>query len=251
MATLKRERPQDTMTPQDNRYLIETYLAGAFEPPKTAVDRIYDDLYRRIVSLDLPPGSELTRVALCEEYSVSQTPVREALQRLERVNLVEVKPQSGTKVAFINVEEVKQNHFLRESLEFEVVRTLAEQTIDGLIPRLRTLVTMQGQLEGYDQDTMNLFSRLDEVFHRTLFEAAGQGRLHHLVRSMSGHMDRIRRLHLPTEGKVRSVISSHTDIIDAIEANTPDLAVSHMRSHLKGTLAQLDNIRAAHPQYFV
>lgn len=233
-----------------NSYLIKSYLEQSNEVPRTAVDRVYDDLLRRIVELELPPGSPLVRGELCQEYQVSQTPVREALLRLEQVGLVNVKPQSGTEVSYIDIQQLEQNHFLREALEFEVVRRLAAAPDAELVARLRTLVDMQSQVATGAQEDMVLFVKLDEQFHRAMFDALGQKSLHKLVRSRSGHMDRVRRLHLPSEGKIRSVLDGHRRIINAIEGGSPDHAYTVMREHLMGTISRVHSLSTEFPEYF-
>ncbi|MGB0662385.1 MAG: GntR family transcriptional regulator [Pontibacterium sp.] len=238
------------MASSDQIHLINTYLEGVTEAPKTAVDRIYNALHEQIVSLTLTPGMPLIRHDLCAEFNVSQTPVREALQRLERVGLIKVKPQSGTEVSYIDLKQVKRNHFLREALEFEVVRRLAQSPDPALIQKLTTLVDMQVQLANGNDEEMGLFTRLDQAFHQTMFAAVEQKELYDLVRSMAGHMDRIRRLHLPSEGKVRNIINLHRRIIECISQGDEQAAIAAMRIHLEGTLSQLDTIYHANRQYF-
>lgn len=239
------------MSQNSNNFLIKNYLESVGDKPRTAVEKVYEDLLRRIINLELPPGKALTRGDLCKEYQVSQTPVREALLRLEQIGLIKVKPQSGTEITSIDIEQIEQNHFLREALEFEVVRRLALKPNKELIKHLRSIVDMQEQVSTGDSMDLMLFAKLDEFFHRSMFEAAGQIQLHELVRSRSGHMDRIRRLHLPHEGKIRAILESHRKIIDGIEANDITEAVNSMREHLSGTLTRVQSLKDEFPDYFL
>ena len=88
-------------------------------------NQIFDHLRREIVSLRLAPGTVLSRPALAESFGVSQTPIRDALLRLEAEALVTVHPQSSTMVAPIDVEQAHEAQFLRIALECEVSRTIA------------------------------------------------------------------------------------------------------------------------------
>lgn len=235
---------------QKNNYLIKNYLEQSNDLPRTAVDRVYDDLLRRIVSLELPPGSQLVRGELCSEYKVSQTPVREALLRFEQVGLVNVKPQSGTEVSYIDIKQLEQSHFLREALEFEVVRQLTQIPNERIVSQLREIVAMQEQVSTADSEDIIMFAKLDELFHRSMFSAIGHEPLYKLVRSRSGHMDRVRRLHLPSEGKIRSVLAGHTAIIDAIASGSQDKAFEAMRDHLAGTISRVRILQEEFPEYF-
>jgi DNA-binding GntR family transcriptional regulator len=62
-------------------------------------------------------------------------------------------------------------------------------------------------------------------------------------------MDRLRRLHLPLNGKAESILQQHFDIVEAIGKRDPELAEDRVRRHLGGTLSQLIDLRAKYPQY--
>jgi len=69
------------------------------------------------------------------------------------------------------------------------------------------------------------------------------------VRSRSGHIDRLRRLHLPSPGKAQDIVRHHKLIVKAIDAAEPDEAQKHLRTHLSGTLSELARIRSRYPEY--
>ncbi|KEA65686.1 Transcriptional regulator, GntR family [Marinobacterium lacunae] len=216
---------------------------------RSAVDRVYDDLHRRIVDLELPPDTTLTRGELCSDYDVSLTPVREALLRLEQLGLVKIYPQSRTIVTRIEVSRLKQSHFLREALECEVVRRLALEHDAALITKLHAIIDLQEQCAA-DPEQIATFSKLDELFHEILFKAVDQLPLFTLSRSMLGHMARVRRLDLPSEGKTRNVIEVHRHIVDSIASGDPQQAMEVMREHLQGTIARIGTLRQAYPDFF-
>ena len=87
---------------------------------------VYSEIRLRIVSLQLPPETTLSRAELAEQFNVSQSPVREAMQRLEQDGLVASYPQSRTVVTRIDPSQISEEHFLRVAVECEVVRRLAE-----------------------------------------------------------------------------------------------------------------------------
>jgi DNA-binding GntR family transcriptional regulator len=78
---------------------------------------------------------------------------------------------------------------------------------------------------------------------------AGAPDLWALIRSRSGHIDRLRQLHLPAPGKAEAIIRDHTRILDAIEAGEADAAQDAVREHLSGTLAQVTEIKRRFPHY--
>jgi len=216
---------------------------------RQAAPQVFEWLRERILSLELAPGTVLSRAELAASHGLSQTPVRDALMRLGEEGLVDIFPQHATVVSRINLGAAQQAHFLRRAIELEVVRTLALQPDAALIGRLRaTIAAQKGLSEAKD---MAGFTLQDQAFHRQMYEAAGVAALWDLVRRMSGHIDRLRRLHLPTAGKTRAVVRDHAAIVDAVAAADPDAAQDALRQHLSGTLGQVDEIRRLHPQFVV
>ena len=105
-----------------------------------------------IVSLELTPGTVLSRTELADKFGLSSTPVRDALSKLGEEGLVDIFPQHATVVSRISVESALQEHFLRRSIELEIARTLAKQRNYGLISQLRsTIADQQNQSENYPQ----------------------------------------------------------------------------------------------------
>lgn len=211
--------------------------------------RIHNDLRQRILSLELPPGTSLLRSELAEVYKVSQTPLRDALQRLEQEELVQIFPQSGTVVTLIDVPKVKQAYFLRLSLETEVARHLAEIEAAEVIARCHSVLGLQRTLGG-DGNQLRLFQEMDEHFHGVLFRGAGQSDLHDLIRVRSGHLDRLRRLQPHSEEKIRDILEGHRAILDAIERKDPSEAMAAAREHLRKPDDWVEQYRVRHPAYF-
>ena len=234
------------MPPSSSRRAPAATIAR-LDRDRQAAPQVYERLRNQILSLDLPPGSPLSRLALAQQFGVSSTPVRDALMRLEEEGLVDVFPQHATVVSQIDVLRAQQAHFLRLSLELEIVRTLALDHDDRLIERLLGTIALQRQhAKAGDFES---FSDADNLFHQQLYDATENLELWKLVRSRSGHIDRLRRLHLPTPGKAQEIVSLHRLIVKAIDEGKPDDAQARLRKHLSGTLGYLDHIRKQFPQY--
>jgi len=210
--------------------------------------QLYEVLRERIVSLQLVPGAPIHRSDIAAEFGVSQTPVREALLRLQQEALVDVFPQSATAVSRIDLARAEQAHFLRRAVELEIVRQLAQQPDPLLVAKLQEQVDRLEQARAAGD--WKAFTQADQAFHEAMYRAAGQEELHHLVRCRSGHIERLRRLHVPSPGKARKVVADHRAILAAIAAGAPEQAQARLREHLSGTLAHVGEIRAAHPDYF-
>lgn len=235
---------------EDRLLSTGSFLPGRAESAAApAAQRIYDTLRERIVSLELPPGATLSRVELAKVFDVSLTPIREAMQRLEQDGLIRIIPQSKTVVTKIDIAQLYETHFLRVAVESEVARRLAEKPDPAILKKARAILTMQETLVDNFEE-INLFNDLDEAYHQTLFAGVGQLNLHAMLKAKAGHLSRVRRLDLPKEGKVRTIMKGHWAVLEAIEAGDPLAAQEAMRQHLAGSVKRIEEMRREHPNYF-
>jgi GntR family transcriptional regulator, rspAB operon transcriptional repressor len=220
---------------------------GRLDRDRQAAPQVFERLRGMIISLELPPGSPLSRAALAEQFGVSSTPIRDALMRLEEEGLVDVFPQYATVVSRVDVRLAQQAHFLRQAVELEIVRGLALSHDATVAANLNRTIALQQQFA--KAGDFEKFMTADNEFHAQLYAASDKQDIWALVKSRSGHIDRLRRLHLPSPGKAQDIVRHHKLIAKAIGAGEPDEAQKHLRTHLSGTLSELAQIRARHPEY--
>ena len=96
------------------------------EDPSLA-KRAYEQLERMIVLLELPPGGTLSEVSLSRRLGIGRTPIREAIKRLEREELIVVLPRRGIMVTEINFAQHLKLLEVRGQLELLVARTAAKR----------------------------------------------------------------------------------------------------------------------------
>lgn len=211
--------------------------------------QVYNDLRRRIIDLELVPNTVLSRAELATFYNVSQSPLREALQRLERDGLIKVHPQSKTLVSMIDVQQLKETQFLRVALEIEVASRLAETENSDPVKRASMIIRMQEACLNDDSQT-DLFNEMDRAFHTCLFEAVGMENLNELLVGKLGHLARCQRLELPKAGRMEAIILGHKEILQAIESGDANEAAKATRQHLTGTILRISTLQAENPEYF-
>lgn len=223
-------------------------LARQPDKSRQAAARVFEQLREMIVSLELPPGSVINRQELQARFGFSSTPVRDALTRLAEEDLVAIFPQSATRVTLIDVAAARQAQFLRRAIEQEAVRILAALPEKDFVSGLKEIIERQKKAAA--KGDVDRFYAHDHDFHRTMIEAAGAPDLFTLVRQRSGHIDRIRRLHLPVAGKMQQIVRDHGMIVRALVAGDAAKAQAHVRDHLSRSLAYSPALREKHPGYF-
>ena len=216
---------------------------------KSMVDQAHTLLQNAIIFSKLPPGQVLKERELCDILSISRTPIREALLRLQEDGLVEIFPQAGTYVSRISIEAVHESQFIRVALEMATVGYAARHGTPEWQTKTRRLVEKYKQaLEWEDFD--ELFD-LDEQFHRSIAEFRFRDRLWKMTNSAKAHMDRVRRLSLPYRDRRLAIAAEHTAVLDAIITREEAQAVEAMRRHLNTVFRDLERVRTEHGEYFV
>jgi DNA-binding GntR family transcriptional regulator len=127
------------------------------------------------------------------------------------------------------------------------VHQLAQQESPGLVEQMKGVIAQQAALA--TSQRYGDFVNADRAFHRLMYEAGGVLGLWDLVGRVSGHVDRLRRLHLPTAGKTEAILRDHRAIVRAIEAQDPAAAQTALRKHLSGTLSAVNEICRQYPDY--
>ena len=213
----------------------------------SVVDQLYTMLRTAIIDNALCPGARISEAEVALQHGVSRQPVREAFITLANEGLLEIRPQRGTYVAKISLPAVMDARFVREAVEADIVRLLAQSPDPELITLLERQVDRQmGLIGGSARD----FMEEDEIFHRTLAEGAGKGNAWRIVVEMKAQMDRVRFLssmHFP----VGRLIDQHREVMAAIAEGDPDRAERAMRRHLQGILTDLPVIKQEQPEYFL
>jgi GntR family transcriptional regulator, rspAB operon transcriptional repressor len=210
--------------------------------------RVYLSLREAILSLAYPPGTLLRKHQICERLGVSRSPVAEAIARLASDGLVDVIPQSATRVSRFSMEEISEAAFMREALELAAVAKVAcERTDDQLAQLLRNIRLQQLLVEDGDTDG---FYQADEAFHALLMEFTGFPGVAMTVSAISLRLKRPRLLILPEEGRPMASAREHAAIVEAIREKDPVAAQSAMRFHLSQLVSRFEPLGKQHPELF-
>jgi DNA-binding GntR family transcriptional regulator len=201
--------------------------------PSTAA--IARDLRHRITSGRWPLGSRISDKQVAAELEISRTPVREALLMLQSEGLVVTRPQSGTFVVDLTVNDIRQICQTRSILETGALRLAAAGVADNL-PRLG-LILSRASVALADRDYAGC-DELDCEFHEALVAGSGNA---YLEKAYSALSDRLRALRhrLPYEhDRMARALAQHRRIIDFWTLGRIDDAVSELAMHV-GNVGQL------------
>ena len=195
---------------------------------------LVDRLRIEILTGRLRPGEKLTEQSICGNFSVSRTPVREALKNLEAEGLIEMIPNRGAFVVGFSAEEIHDLFILRMHSEMQALCWAIER---------RTEAEMEAIEESFD--FMRFYTERGDIkrmrpinadFHKQI-AAASHNRIiiENLTRTQqyirfSSHVTPYRETDLET------ILNEHEAIFIAITANDPVAGAAAMKSHIENSI---------------
>jgi DNA-binding GntR family transcriptional regulator len=208
---------------------------------KQAAAPLSTDLFQRIkediLSGKLKKDQKLIEQAICNEYKVSRTPVREALLQLEMEGLVVTVPNRGAFVAGMSAQELEDMFTLRRIYEIQAVRWAVERITDEEMDALEeTFEFMEFYTMKGDVDKM---LNINVNFHQTIYRASHNRMLQHLLSSFQAYI-RHRAQDIPQkEEYLGQVLEEHRRIFQAFRDRDVEAGARAMEIHM-------DNSRRRH-----
>jgi DNA-binding GntR family transcriptional regulator len=186
-------------------------------------------LSQAILSGQIAPGTRLREGTLAEQFSVSRTPIREALIHLSAIGLVEAEPNRGATVLRLTLEDVAEVYHVRALLESESAALAAQRSSAELAGLLGKACDQMRELHNAPASEQ---LAADTFFHYTIAEASGSSRLHALIRQVSAIPEAYRSSIPYTGDDMLEAERQHRGIAAAIGLQHKAQARALMRSHV-------------------
>lgn len=196
-------------------------------------DEVYDALYNQLMSLRIPPGGRVSVDNLVRTLGVSQTPIREALSRLEAQGLVVKTHLVGYRAADqMNRARLEQLYELRLLLEPFAARRVAELHDKNVIEELKSLDLQMRNVRASDQRTAyGEFATRDAAFHNFIAKSCGNELVYESLLRLHVHVHLFR---LFFHSRATSEANSeHAELIESINEGNGPRAENAMRLHIE------------------
>lgn len=212
-----------------------------FDKP-SLTDRAYQQIRNDILVGKMPPGHKLVVNDLVEEWKISATPIKEALNRLVTEELVEVVPRRGMRVKEYDAESVREIFEIRLMYELHCCR-MAVERIDEHPEVLEELTATLAKSRALIDDELNFVAsyHLDEIFHTLLVSLCDNrkmireyDRLHANIITFSFFV----RSHSPV-WRQKATYEEHENILKGLINRSADEMERAMRCHLENTANDL------------
>lgn len=215
---------------------------------------VYNQLRHEIENLELKPGEELDVLSIADRYGVSRSPVRDALLRLKRDCLVDIFPQRGTRVSYINIHQITEERFMRRSLELNALELLLDKSMSSVEKQAFSALLESNLLKQHAallaDDPIELLKGDDEL-HHMFFSAVDLEEVWSILKAHTGNEYRIRMLSYMDRGIADSVEEQHRELIDAIISGDKDKAIDLDKKHLLKINDELNGLRETFSEYFI
>ena len=197
---------------------------------KRRADDIAEALEERIFNGTYADGDRLDEVRLAEHFGVSRTPLREALQRLARSELVELIPRRGAFVRQPGPVDLLEMFEAMAEIEAACGRLAARRISDEALVALHDAnLKCQSAVDRQDPDAYYVEN---ERFHQIIYQQSGNSYLASEATELHRRLKPFRRQQLRLRGRMAQSMSEHEAIVGALEQGNRNKAADALRDHV-------------------
>lgn len=201
--------------------------------PVSLGNEVYEALYAQLMSLKISPGSRISVDSLVRSLGVSQTPIREALSRLEAQGLVVKTHLVGYSAAEqMDRARLEELYEMRLLLEPFAAGRLASRRDAGIVAELKALdAQMRGEGQIQSRASYGEFAKKDAAFHNFIARSCGNQLVFDSLQRLHTHVH-LFRLYFHARATTEANLE-HAELIAAIEDGEPSRAEAAMRHHIE------------------
>jgi DNA-binding GntR family transcriptional regulator len=202
--------------------------------PVSMVDGVYDNIYERLMSLEIAPGARISIDVLARDLDISQTPVREALSRLEREGLVRKAHLIGYSAApQLTRKQFEDLYEFRLLLEPEGSRLAARNMTQASLAEIEAAAAdmLNGSPPVDRNSRYSRFARADAHFHDAVLRIGGNNVIRQALFSQHVHLHIFRLMfHVRVTAEA---LDEHECLLVAFRDHDPAAAEQAMRDHIR------------------
>jgi DNA-binding GntR family transcriptional regulator len=191
-----------------------------------ARERVASVLRKAILTRELREGTEITLEGIASQLGVSNTPVREAFQMLNRDGLIKQRPNKGAIVLGIDTQFIRDHYETRAILEEAAAGAVCRNGAD--ISEIRN--AHESARNAFAIGDLSNYSNFNLAFHMAIWEAAGNKKMASILSEMWNGLS---IGHNITEVEYANIsMPEHVVIFDTIVARDEIAARERMYSHI-------------------
>lgn len=203
-------------------------------------DDVYDALLDMLTSGDLEPNAPMAIDRLAKSLSVSPTPVREALARLEHTGLVRRVANRGYRVAPpMSARQMSELVDARKVLEIGAMERAMQDPgqlfVDleaAYFAQLEAAKDLNETSALSDLSKVHTYYATDWAFHQAILDNCGNRYIDRAVNDLSFRLHRMRQTIGDQVTDAPQAVSEHQTVLDSVRSGDVQAAVDALSVHL-------------------
>ncbi|MCG7336194.1 GntR family transcriptional regulator [Sporosarcina sp. ACRSM] len=176
------------------------------------------------------PGERLIISHLADQFSVSEIPVREALQRLSLEGYVQLVPHVGAIVSILSEEEIREIFELRIYMEALATQLAVDHLTNFHLENLEKMIESSKEMLTSTDCQFEEYAKHNRKFHEYIYRHCNNSRLYKIIFELWDYSNRYPKIFHTTETLQKS-IEEHTEILNALKERDAELAAERTKNH--------------------
>lgn len=198
----------------------------------TLRENITNELRSSILSSVYKPGDRLTEAALALRFGVSRTPIREALNRLEKEGFIKITPDKGASVIKLSSQDISDIYDMLFALDGLGCSLACANLTDQQINDLEQVHF--AMVKATSKKNLDVIYELNIQFHEMIMKATDNPYLIDTHRNFRGLLNQFQRISYLAPGQCAATLTEHRKMIDAFKTRNPALADLLVKDHIQG-----------------
>jgi len=200
-----------------------------------------ENFVQAILSEKIMVGDVIKQSELCDILGISLSPLRELLVLLEELNLVQVKPRSGYKIIYPDVDFMRENMQFRIMIEKNAVESFLNEVTDSWI---ENQIEIQKEALSILQNTDDLEAHnskiieIDQAFHREIVKALKNKAISKAHEYAQIKLRIARRVHrrFPPVKTNKNALEQHIDLLETMKSRDASSVISALDAHFASSI---------------
>lgn len=206
----------------------------------TKKDLVYENLKNAILEGRLEAGKKIIISKTAKKFSISEIPVREALNMLKSEGLIEFSPHVGAIVSSLSIKDIREIFEIRIELEGLATRLASAALKNETIHELQELIDQS--LVSYENNDYAELEQLNYDFHLKIYKHSGNDRLYEIIKDLWNYTKRYPSAFKHNKERARNSIEEHSKILNALKSSNGILAEKILLNHKEKAVKEIIRI---------
>lgn len=201
---------------------------------KVLADGIAEDIKNAIIKGEMKPGERIIESQIAKEMDVSRSPLREAIQKLMKKNLLTIIPYKGIYVNILGKKEIEDIYNLRVILEAYAIEKIIEKKDKKILQILSKKV--KNLKDAVKKGQIECLAQKDMEFHHTICLFANNKKLIEIWEGFAEQIEILINLEEKYNKRLEITLREHEELLSLIEQGKIVESQKKIRSHILDSL---------------